>query len=46
VVAARGLELCSLTEAERKAVVRVSEKLPMERGQEFFAIADVVYAPN
>ena len=40
-IAARGLEPYSLTETKRKAIVQVSEKLPTERGQAFFAIADV-----
>ena len=40
-VAALGLDPYSLTDADRDAIVQVSEKLPTELVQDFFAIADV-----
>jgi len=40
-VAALGLDPYSLADADRNAIVQVSERLPMELAKDFFAVADM-----
>jgi len=40
-VAALGLDLYSLADADRDAIIQASEKLPTELMQDFFAVADI-----